>query len=284
MTLLVDAGNSAIKWAQMAADGQLHKPQRQLHRGIVGIAAQLADQWRNTVARGSSVVGCNVASAEVIAAVEEAARMLQLQPVRWVRSQRRFDGAIALTNGYRDPAQLGADRWHCLLGACWAMNVRGAPRSFVVVNAGTATTVDCVEVEEGDAVTPKFAGKFIGGVIAPGVRLMLESLTQRTAGLPPVDVDHSAKVVEFPDNTDAAIVTGVLDAQAGLVYRIWHRFAVHMIVEPALVLTGGNAELLSTRLLMRADIEHNLVLRGLALRAQSDTKEHETGVSDTGAA
>ena len=272
MTLLIDVGNSAIKWAHMA-DGQLQTPQRQLHRGIDGIAEHLAEQWRNTVARGTPVVGCSVAGAEVVAAVEDAAKMLRLQSVRWMHSQSSFDGAIALINGYRDPAQLGADRWHCLLGACSAMNLQGSAKPLVVVNAGTATTVDCVDAEEHDEARPKFAGRFIGGVIAPGVRLMLESLTLRTAGLPSVDGDFAANVAEFPDNTDAAIVTGVLDAQAGLVYRIWHRFAVHSVAEPALVLTGGHAEVLSTRLSMRADIEHNRVLRGLALRAQRDIRE-----------
>jgi type III pantothenate kinase len=273
MTLLLDVGNSAIKWAQLSADGQLRTPQRQLHRGVDDIAEHLADQWRDTVPHGTPVIGCNVASAEVVAAVEDAARMVQLQPVRWLRAQSAFDGAIALTNGYRNSALLGADRWHCLLGACSATTLQGVTTSLVVVNAGTATTVDCVDAEEEDATRPKFAGKFIGGVIAPGVRLMLESLTQRTAGLPSVDTHLLGNVSEFPDNTEAAIVTGVLDAQAGLVYRIWHRFAVHMLAEPRLVLTGGHAEMLSTRLLMRADIEHNLVLRGLALRAQWDAKE-----------
>jgi type III pantothenate kinase len=273
MTLLVDIGNSAIKWAQLDADGQLRAPQRQLHRGIGGIAKHLADQWRNCVPRGTPVIGCNVASAEVVAAVEDAARTLQLQPVRWMRSQTAFEGGIALINGYRNPALLGADRWHCLLGACSTMTSKGVTKSLVVVNAGTATTVDCVDAEEEDAARSKFVGKFIGGVIAPGVRLMLESLKLQTAGLPSVDTDFSSNIAEFPDNTDAAIVTGVLDAQAGLVYRIWHRFAVHMVAEPGLVLTGGHAEMLSTRLSMRADIEHNLVLRGLALRAHSDGKE-----------
>ncbi|MGZ9075080.1 MAG: hypothetical protein ACXW13_04825, partial [Burkholderiaceae bacterium] len=74
----------------------------------------------------------------------------------------------------------------------------------------------------------------------------------------------------FPDNTDAAIVSGVLDAQTGLIDRICHRFAARLQTEPRLVLTGGHAEALSARLSRTADIEHNLVLRGLALRAQSD--------------
>ena len=272
MTLLIDVGNSAIKWAQMSANGELRPPQRQPHQGVGGIAVHLLEQWRNSVAPGTQVIACNVADARVVAAVEQAANEAQLQPVRWLRSQSQFDGPIALTNGYRNPAQLGADRWHCLLGACSTSNSQGVASSLVVVNAGTATTIDCVDAS-GDDEQTRFAGKFIGGVIAPGVRLMLESLALRTAGLPSADADLSANVADFPDNTDAAIVTGVLDAQAGLVYRIWHRFAVHLYAEPRLILTGGHAEAVLTRLSMGAEIEHNLVLRGLALRAQFDSKE-----------
>jgi len=269
MTLLVDVGNTAIKWAQMSAEGQLHSTQIQLHRGIEGIATRLAEQWRN-VPPGTPVVGCNVANAQIVAAVEQAAVAVQLRAVRWVRSQSSFDGPLALTNGYRDPSQLGADRWHCLLGACSSMNLRKDAKSLVVVNAGTATTVDCVDAEGDESPRTKFVGRFIGGVIAPGIRMMLDSLAIRTAGLPTADPEFSANVAEFPDNTDAAIVTGVLDAQAGLVYRIWHRFAVHMFAEPRLIVTGGHAQALSIRLSMPADIEHNLVLRGLALRVQFD--------------
>lgn len=207
------------------------------------------------------MIACSVAGPEVVAAVEEAARALRLQPVRWLGTQRRFDGAIVLENGYRNPAQLGADRWHCMLGACTTFNARQVT-SFIVVNAGTATTVDCVEVNNQ-------SGKFSGGVIAPGVRLMLESLARQTAGLPSADIS-AFPAADFPDNTDAAIVTGVLDAQAGGVDLIRRRFAIRLRTEPRLILTGGYAEVLSARLPCAADIEHNLVLRGLALRAQSD--------------
>ena len=270
MTLLVDVGNSAIKWAQVSTDGTLSAAQRQLHRGVSGIASLLVDHWRGTVPRGSAVVACNVAGPGVVAAVEEAAHALQLKPVRWLRTQRRFDGSLALLNGYKNPAQLGADRWHCMLGACATSNSQRAVNSFVVVNAGTATTADCVEVNGGDGSEARFTGKFIGGVIAPGMRLMFESLALQTAALPAVDADLANEAADFPDNTGTAIVTGVVDAQAGLIDRIWRRFAASLPNEPRLILTGGHAETLAARLPRAADIEHNLVLHGLALRAQSD--------------
>lgn len=269
MTLLVDVGNSAIKWTPLTADSTLHAADRQLHRGVDDIAERLVDQWRSSVKPGTIVIACNVAGPAVVAAVEHAARTLQLEPVRWMAAQSRFDGAVALENGYRNPAQLGADRWHCMLGACAAVSAQQMSSSFIVVNAGTATTVDCVEASDDSIKEARWTATFIGGVIAPGVRLMLESLALQTAGLPSADIDE-IPAADFPDNTDGAIVTGVLEAQAGLIDRIWRRFAARLKTEPRLIITGGHAEALLTRLPVAPDIEHNLVLRGLALRAQSD--------------
>jgi type III pantothenate kinase len=127
-----------------------------------------------------------------------------------------------------------------------------------VVNAGTATTVDCLRVAPGGS-------HFVGGCIAPGVRMMLESLRQGTAGLPLAE----GAAFDFPDTTDRAIVTGVLDAQAGLVERVCRRFEAVLGAPPRLLLAGGHADTLAARLPagLAPVIEHNLVLRGLALRA-----------------
>lgn len=253
MTLLIDAGNSAIKWGWIA-DGRIGETGRQLHRGVDDLAARLVAAMRARAMQHAEVVGCHVAGAAIVHAVEEAVQALGLGPVVWLRSQARFDRGPVLVNGYREPAQLGADRWHAMLGGC----ALAAGNSFVVVNAGTATTVDCVRADAGGA-------RFVGGCIAPGVRLMLESLARGTAGLPRAEGDTA----DFPDNTDAAIMTGVLDAQAGLVERVFRRFAAALGATPGLLLAGGHAEALRDRLPRETAgiIEHNLVLRGLALRA-----------------
>ncbi|MGH6609867.1 MAG: type III pantothenate kinase [Burkholderiaceae bacterium] len=260
MTLLIDVGNSAVKWAQLQHNGELTPAQWQLHRGVPDIAARLIERWRSDVPRGAPIIACNVGGAQVAAAVESATQTLDLRTVKWLHTQPRFSGAISLINGYRQPMQLGVDRWHCMLGACSTVN-----GDIVVINAGTATTVDCVKanVEQ--------ARRFIGGVIAPGVRLMLESLAGETADLPAVSPATGGVAVDFPDNTDAAIATGVLDAQAGLVHQVWQRFAERLNANPHLVLTGGNAAALQARLpITPATIEDNLVLRGLALRARAE--------------
>ena len=253
MTLLIDVGNSAVKWARLAADGSMSVGGRALHRGGLDVIAALSEAWGAAPAPRRAV-GCSVANAAVVAAVERAARAVGLAEIEWMRSQASFRGEVSLVNGYLDPQQLGADRWHALLGAC----ARLPGTSLVVVNAGTATTVDCVREGEGNP-------RFVGGCIAPGVRLMLDSLARGTAGLPLA----TGAPADFPDTTDKAIVTGVLDAQAGLVQRVWSRFSAGLEPAPQLLLAGGHAELLAARLPAELAllIEHNLVLRGLALRA-----------------
>lgn len=266
MTLFVDAGNSAIKWARASADGELGESAWQLHRGVTDVDAKLVERWRETVAPGTSVIGCKVAGPAVIAAIEKAARTIGLGALSWLPTQHQSEGPIRLVNGYRDPLQLGADRWHGMLGACALASTDA--QALVVVNTGTATTVDCIDIDDAqrDSDQVGVTRRFVGGVIAPGIRLMLESLARETAGLPVASGAPSS----FPDNTDAAIITGVLDAQAGLVHRVWHRFAVGLDTPPRLILTGGNAQALFSRLSIEgAIIEHNLVLRGLVLRSRS---------------
>ena len=217
------------------------------------IAAELTAAWKGRTPLRRAV-GCSVAAAAVNQAIEAALRALGLPAVEWLRAQAAFSGAVSLTSGYRDPHQLGPDRWHALLGACQRL----PGTSLVVVNAGTATTVDCLRASAG-------AARFVGGCIAPGVRLMLESLARGTAGLPLA----GGAPADFPDTTDRAIVTGVWDAQAGLVERVWKRFASTLEAAPGLILAGGHADLLAARLPpeLAPVIEHNLVLHGLALRA-----------------
>ena len=253
MTLLIDLGNTALKWAMTDAVGAPDAVQVEAHRGVDDPAGRLTAAWRNVPA-GARAVGCSVASAEARAAVERAAATRGVR-IEWLHSEPRHDGAFVLLNGYRSPMQLGADRWHGMLGAC----LRVPGRSFVLVAAGTATTIDCVEAGVGSA-------RFVGGCIAPGQRLMLEALADRTAGLP----HATGSAVDYPDHTDDAIVTGILDAQAGLVERFVRRFAQRLGDWPAVLVSGGDAASLAERLHgsgFGISIEHNLVLAGLAVRA-----------------
>jgi type III pantothenate kinase len=255
MTILLDVGNSAVKWSWSGGVGAW-QVERQLHRGVADLAAVLVERWGSRK-NSEPAVGCSVAATGTRLAVEEAVRAAGLAPVRWLDAQTGHAGAFELANGYRDPLQLGTDRWHAMLGA--AALRPGA--SLVVVNAGTATTVDCV------LTTGARSARFIGGCIAPGARLMFESLERGAAGLPLADGVPMA----FPDHTDSAIATGVLEALTGLVERVWRRLSQVHRTSPEVLLAGGDARQLAAALPpeARATIEDNLVLRGIAVRLET---------------
>lgn len=275
-TLLIDAGNSAVKFAtgDAAAPGAavqvLHAqhtvgiaradPQQELDAFSVRLDMALRG---SAIAPGTAAAGCIVASNNARAAIDAAVLAVTGVPIAWWRAQPVFEhDGVRLVNGYRDPAQLGADRWHAMLGA----RALAGGAAFVLVQAGTATTIDGVTAD----------GRFIGGQIVPGWDMMRASLAQGTARLP-----HAAgQPARFADNTDDAIASGVRDAQTGAIGQFWRRFVrSHAHDHGArLVLTGGGAARLAVALqdsdefaALPPVIQDNLVLRGLWVRSCAST-------------
>jgi type III pantothenate kinase len=270
--LLLDAGNSALKWVLMTVDGHVG-PAHGTRRNAPPdeLTASLVHEWRERAGIPvQAAYGCAVASPSLMRAIEQAVLQAFALPVRWFESQPRYEhGGVVLRNGYRDCTQLGVDRWHSLIAA----RAAHPDRSLVVVTAGTATTVDGVTID----------GSFIGGAIAPGVRLMYEALAKGTARLPV----SRGQLVAYPDNTDDAIASGVLGSQLGLIERFVRNFRVEHGT-PLIVLTGGHAAQLAPYVGVGTSLpsvlrEENLVLRGVYLRACELTAAPALAASTVGA-
>ena len=244
MMLLIDIGNSRMKWAWM--DGAALSEQVSLaHAGDVG------SDWLQLVASGGRrpqrVLVSNVAGSRMADAVT---RLLRQQ--YGVEPQFAAVGAHAagVTCAYRDPSQLGVDRWLAVIGA-W----HRAKRAACIVSSGTATTVDAVDAN----------GLHLGGLIVPGLDLMEESLLKRTS-----DIAKSAGVAPrvpatvFSDNTSAAVRNGAVFATAALAERAATELERRAGREPAVILTGGNATRIAPCFVRAPDIVPDLVLQGLA--------------------
>jgi type III pantothenate kinase len=123
---------------------------------------------------------------------------------------------------YRRPEQLGADRMMNAYAA-WKL-YKGAA---LVVDIGTAVTWDAVDTH----------GVFRGGAIAPGPRLMLKALAQRTAQLPEIALKKSPNATGR--DTAECIRSGVYWGTVGMIMDLAQRIPRELKAKPKLILTGG---------------------------------------------
>lgn len=146
------------------------------------------------------------------------------------------------------PARVGIDR---LLSAAAAFDSGGGP--VIVADLGTAATVDLVSGE----------GTYLGGAIAPGVRLSLDTLHLKTSLLPRIDLSAPASVLGR--TTPDAILAGVVFGTCGMVEGLVRRISGEAGGPCRTLLTGGDAAFLSPLLAVPHDLDPHLVLRGLLL-------------------
>ena len=253
MLLLIDAGNTRIKWAVVGdAQGDWLASGTLLHAGLDQLAGQLRGH-QLTQALISNVAGAAVA---VPLAQQLAACGLSSTALQWFQSTPACAG---VRNGYRQPQQLGSDRFASLIGARHLF----PQEPLLVVTCGTATTIDALEAD----------GNFIGGMILPGLATMAQSLAVNTAQLPeaiPAAANHTARL--FADNTQDAIISGCISAQAGAITR-----ALKAHASARCIISGGAAAYVAPHVSSPCEQVDNLVLIGLAASLNFNAQEHKPG-------
>ncbi|CAH1077713.1 type III pantothenate kinase [Candidatus Nitrotoga sp. 1052] len=237
--LLIDAGNSRVKWAIVEGGKWLQQNVLEnTHAPALNMAfSELPPPDRILI---SNVAGENMAQQLSTACAAWHC------PIEFIVAQVTQCGVL---NSYEHPAQLGSDRWAALIAA-WHQE----RASCLVVNCGTATTVDALSAE----------GEFLGGLILPGVDMMQSSLAAGAAQL----VQTEGVWREFPRNTADATFSGSIQATIGAIRLQFEALAVRGGVR--CLLSGGAADNVQSRLklpLVRVD---NLVLRGLQIIGQEN--------------
>lgn len=247
MTLLIDMGNSRLKWALLSTQGLIQHSHAlanaQLHRHSLYTA------WAGLQPR-RVLIAC-VSTDPLFDLVQTVARELwhTVELIR-VQSQARMFG---VQNAYSQPEQLGVDRWLALLAARQAYTT-----PVCVIDCGTAITIDVLDAQ----------GQHQGGLISAGLGLMQYALTSGTQQLPAIAPPDKA-IVPFAlaNNTEAAIAQGTLTAAVGLLESVARHVASDGMIY---VLTGGDAQSIAARLTLPVIIDSDLVLRGLALWTQEN--------------
>ena len=244
MNILIDLGNSRLKWAQHAPG--LWRTGAALLEGGDDIVFLLNRVWGGIPAP-QKVIVCSVSTAQRLRALEQWVQTHWSVAPRIVFTQREQLGVI---NRYREPKQLGVDRWAALIGA------RGLTSSATcVVDCGTAVTVD--------ALTEK--GEFLGGVIFPGLRLLRDSLARGTEGIKATEGDVTDCLARSTADGAAA---GTLYGLAGAVERLIDEYRPTLGATMKVLLTGGDAPQLAARLRVETISVPDLVLKGLARMAE----------------
>jgi type III pantothenate kinase len=244
--LVIDIGNSRMKWGLRSRGGWLVQ-------GVISnadIGTLTLRDWQN-LPRPVRAVGVNVAGEAARVRVEGQLARWRL-PIEWLVAT---PAAAGVTNRYERPSQLGADRWASLVAARRRVLADGArPAPCVVVNAGTAVTVDALDAD----------GVFRGGFILPGMRLMLRALAENTAALrvPP------GRYQDFPTNTPDALHSGALQAVCGAIELMRLRLTAGQ-QQACCYIAGGAAEEVAPHLAAPVLVVDNLVLEGVLVLADA---------------
>ncbi len=165
-------------------------------------------------------------------------------------------GTVPLAIRVDRPGEVGADR---LVNALAAARLHGTPA--VVVDFGTATTLDCIAAD----------GAYVGGAIAPGLELSLEALAARTAKLPRIELRAPDRAIgrDTVSAMQAGTIFGYQALAAGLLVRVRRELADANGVSPSdvkAILTGGLSAAPWARALEGIDvIDPDLTLKGLAI-------------------
>ena len=222
--LALAVGNTRIRFG-LFQDGRLHHPGSARHDIQDEIATGLArfvDEPGDLVVAISSV---NDAVADRLPALLDKAGLGGAEIYRVGR-----DLDIPIEHTLDDDQTVGHDRLLNALGA-----YAKAQQACVIVDAGTAVTVDFVDGE----------GTFQGGAIAPGLQMMLDALHDRTAALPKIRFEISdPERGPFGKDTPHAMRLGAVAGVRGLVRELVERYAEAYGAYPQVVATGGDAPLL----------------------------------------
>lgn len=244
MIVVVDAGNSRIKWARADGGALADIGQAPLEAGARSGLDALEAAMASAAER---IVAANVAGPEVAAQLESLADRLGAELSIVSPAARQFGVRCA----YRDPRRLGADRWVGVVAAHLLLS--GAA---CIVDAGTTVTLDVVTAD----------GVHRGGLIMAGPSVVASALGRGTRGIGATTPAESAAagLALLGVTTNAAVAHGTMLAIAAGVDRAVAEVAVALDEPMTVVLTGGGAPALKSWLGTEVSYRPHFILEGLA--------------------
>lgn len=249
MILLVDIGNSRVKWA--LSDGVAFTAQGAAPHKDIPATELFTAAWE-TLSAPQRVLVANVAGKIMATALRAWVKATWSLEVEFLVPRRR---ACGVTNAYVEAQRLGADRWAALIGA----HAR-VPGNVCVIDCGSALTIDALDAN----------GRHLGGLIIPGLAMMHDALIRNTGGISEQSVAQGdSNVSVLARDTQGAVNGGALYTLIAVIDRVTADLAADLQAPLTRVICGGDAERLLALLAENYRYEPDLVLHGLAVIAES---------------
>jgi len=244
--VLVDMGNSRIKWAS-AENGVLGVVHNVAHQGDLH---RFLDHpaWLGA-GRPERLLAVSVLGAEMNSVLAQWVWQQWQLPVEFMVARREGWG---VRNRYRQPRQLGADRWAALVAA---RAICGG--ACCIYDCGTALTVDVLAADGGHR----------GGLIMPGLQMMRDALGRGTDAIQMVADEELSTVPLCAANTRDAVLAGTLYSMVAVIERFARDVRDILGEEPLQLLTGGDGGRLLPLLQGGFRHEAHLVLQGVLIMA-----------------
>lgn len=247
--MLLDVGNSAVKWA-------VEENGRYTCRGFFlrrnrGFA-ELADAAWGQLPVPDRIAVANVAGPGLQREINDwAAARWQLSPC-----YIRVDEAVAgVVNAYADPGRLGVDRWAALVAGRQA--TRGP---LCIIDCGTAITIDALAA----------SGRHLGGLIAPGLEMMRQSLSAETSDIGPLPGVQGAGIGWLAQDTTQAVNNGISYMAVAMIDRVLADMVTELGEQTEMLITGGDAGRILPLLGWQPRHDPDLVLKGIAILAREE--------------
>jgi type III pantothenate kinase len=235
MILAIDAGNSRIKWRLTDGSQKIAQGAQLTAKVLEGEVLNLSG-----IKSPSEIRIANVAGGDVVYSLKQQLISQFSAPIRFAKTSAAMG---ELSCAYEDPETLGVDRWLAIAAAYHKYN-----KSLMLVDAGSAITIDIIGP----------GGQHIGGYIVPGLTLMHDALWKNTSDVRVVG--SGTEELWLPGkNTQQSVNKGCLLAAVSMIESLAAQFPVRIVI------TGGDAKVISQGISLDAENHSNLVLDGLVL-------------------
>jgi len=244
LTLLVDIGNSAVKWCVLSEGDQLSTMAHHYYPAKNIMPTFFNELWAD-LSKPKKIIVSSVAKNNVWQALQQSCDELWSLDAERMSSPKK---ACGLSNAYEDVESLGSDRWFAMLAA---FNGQTTASASLVVSCGSAITLDIIDSE----------GLHQGGYILPGLAMMKKSLAVETANVS-VYPEISTPSLLPATTTAGCVDAGILLSAVKLIEAVFEQQSQHNQIR--CYLAGGDAALIADLLSIKYVIMPNLVLKGLA--------------------